>query len=52
VKGEWLMSRGDNKFTARVRNVLSLSQQAAQRFQQNYIGPEHLLLGLLRSGRG
>jgi ATP-dependent Clp protease ATP-binding subunit ClpC len=34
------------------RKVLSLSQEEAQRFNHNYIGTEHLLLGLVREGDG
>jgi excisionase family DNA binding protein len=41
-----------NKFTDRARKVLSLAQEEAQRFQHNYIGTEHLLLGLVREGDG
>jgi ATP-dependent Clp protease ATP-binding subunit ClpC len=41
-----------DKFTERARNVLSLAQEEAQRFQHNYIGTEHLLLGLVREGEG
>jgi ATP-dependent Clp protease ATP-binding subunit ClpA len=41
-----------SKFTERARKVLSLSQAEAQRFQHNYIGTEHLLLGLVREGEG
>ena len=41
-----------NKFTERARRVLSLAQEEAQRFQHNYIGTEHLLLGLVREGEG
>ena len=40
------------KFTERARKVLSLAQDAAQRFNHNYIGTEHLLLGLVREGDG
>ncbi len=40
------------KFTERARKVLSLAQEEAQRFQHNYIGTEHLLLGLVREGEG
>ena len=39
-------------FTQRARKVLSLAQEEAQRFQHNYIGAEHLLLGLVREGEG
>ena len=41
-----------DKFTERARKVLSLAQEEAQRFQHNYIGTEHLLLGLVREGDG
>src|SRR5947209_20029981 len=41
-----------DKFTERARKVLSLAQEEAQRFQHNYIGTEHLLLGLLREDEG
>jgi len=41
-----------NRFTDRARNVLTLAQDEAQRFDHNYIGTEHLLLGLVRDGDG
>ena len=41
-----------DKFTNRSRKVLSLSQEEAQRLRHNYIGTEHLLLGLIREGDG
>src|SRR5207245_11040239 len=41
-----------DKFTERARKVLQLAQEEAQRFQHNYIGTEHLLLGLVREGEG
>src|SRR5256712_5131947 len=41
-----------DKFTERARRVLSLAQEEAQRFQHNYIGTEHLLLGLIRESEG
>ncbi len=41
-----------DKFTERARKVLALSQEEAQRLQHNYIGTEHLLLGLVREGEG
>jgi ATP-dependent Clp protease ATP-binding subunit ClpA len=41
-----------DKFTERARRVLSLAQEEAQRYQHNYIGTEHLLLGLVREGEG
>ncbi len=45
------MDRFD-KFTDRARKVLTLAQDEAQRFNHNYIGTEHLLLGLVREGDG
>lgn len=41
-----------DRFTERARKVLSLAQEEMQRFQHNYIGTEHLLLGLVREGEG
>ena len=41
-----------DKFTARARKVLTLAQEEATRFNHNYIGTEHLVLGLLREGEG
>lgn len=41
-----------DKFSQRARTVLALAQEEAQRFQHNYIGTEHLLLGLVREGEG
>ena len=41
-----------DKFTQRARKVLSLAQEEAQRFNHNYIGTEHILLGLVREGDG
>ncbi len=40
------------KFSEPARKVLSLAQEEAQRFHHNYIGTEHLLLGLVREGEG
>jgi ATP-dependent Clp protease ATP-binding subunit ClpC len=40
------------KFTERARKVLSLSQEEAQSFNHDYIGTEHILLGLVREGEG
>lgn len=40
------------RFTQRARKVLSLAQEEAERLQHNYIGTEHLLLGLLREDGG
>ncbi|CCF84664.1 Clp protease N-terminal domain-containing protein [Nitrolancea hollandica] len=40
------------KFTERAREVLRYAQEEAQRLNHTYIGPEHLLLGLVREGDG
>jgi ATP-dependent Clp protease ATP-binding subunit ClpC len=40
------------KFSERARRVLSLAQEEAQRFNHNYIGTEHILLGLSRETNG
>ena len=41
-----------DKFTERAKKVLVYAQDEATRFNHNYIGTEHLLLGLLREGEG
>jgi len=46
------MSSRFEKFTERARKVLTLAQEEAQRFNHNYIGTEHVLLGLVREGEG
>jgi len=46
------MAEKFDKFTDRARKVLTLAQEEAQRFNHNYIGTEHLLLGLVREGDG
>lgn len=46
------MSSRFDKFTERARKVLALAQEEAQRFNHNYIGTEHILLGLIREGSG
>jgi len=40
------------KFSERARRVLSLAQEEAIRFNHNYIGTEHVLLGLIRETEG
>ncbi|MGH2544609.1 MAG: Clp protease N-terminal domain-containing protein, partial [Ardenticatenaceae bacterium] len=40
------------KFSERARRVLSLAQEEAQRFKHNYVGTEHILLGLIRETDG
>ena len=46
------MAEQFEKFTDRARKVLTLAQEEAQRFNHNYIGTEHLLLGLVRENDG
>jgi len=46
------MSSKFEKFSERARKVLTLAQEEAQRFNHNYIGTEHILLGLVREGDG
>ncbi|MBU2009794.1 MAG: ATP-dependent Clp protease ATP-binding subunit [Chloroflexi bacterium] len=46
------MSSRFEKFSERARRVLTLAQEEAQRFNHNYIGTEHILLGLVREGEG
>ena len=41
-----------DKFTERARRVLTLAQEEAHRFNHNYIGTEHILLGLIHEGEG
>ena len=41
-----------DKFTERARLVLRLAQEEAQKLNHNYIGTEHLLLGLIDEGEG
>ncbi len=43
---------GMERFTQRARRVLSLAHQEAERMRHNYIGTEHLLLGLIREEGG
>ncbi|OQX82089.1 MAG: hypothetical protein B6D56_00785 [Candidatus Omnitrophica bacterium 4484_70.1] len=41
-----------NRFTERARKVLVLAKEEARRFNHDYIGTEHILLGLIREGEG
>ena len=43
---------GMDRFTQRARRVLNLAYQEAERMRHNYIGTEHLLLGLIREEGG
>ncbi len=40
------------RFTERARKVVGLAQEEAGRFDHNYIGTEHLLLGLVKEEDG
>lgn len=42
----------NNQFTQRVSDIIMYSKEEANRLRNNYIGPEHLLLGLIREGEG
>ena len=42
----------DNNFSQRVRDIMAYSREEAERLQNNYIGPEHLMLAILREGDG
>ncbi len=46
--GEGMMSN----FTPRAQQVLALARKEADRFNHNYVGTEHLLLGLIKLGQG
>src|SRR5689334_13048533 len=41
-----------NNFTPRAQQVLSLARKEADRFHHNFVGTEHLLLGLVALGQG
>jgi ATP-dependent Clp protease ATP-binding subunit ClpC len=41
-----------NRFTERARKVIVYAKEEARRFNHDYIGTEHLLLGLIREGEG
>jgi ATP-dependent Clp protease ATP-binding subunit ClpC len=42
----------ENRFSDKLKEVLSYSKEEAERLGNNFIGPEHLMLGLLREGDG
>jgi len=48
MRGETMFER----FTDRARKVMALANQEAQRFNHEYIGTEHILLGLVKEGSG
>ena len=41
-----------NNFTSRVQKVIRYSKEEAMRLGHDYIGTEHLLLGILKEGEG
>lgn len=42
----------NNNFSQKVRDIMAYSREEAERLQNNYIGPEHLMLAILRDGNG
>ena len=42
----------NNQFTQRASDIIMYSKEEANRLRNSYIGPEHLLLGLIREGEG
>src|ERR1700693_3460421 len=46
------MSEEMNNFTPRAQQVLALARKEADRFNHNFVGTEHLLLGLIKLGQG
>jgi ATP-dependent Clp protease ATP-binding subunit ClpC len=51
-KGNAVVSNDDIAFTPRAKKVLELAVEEARRFNHNYIGTEHILLGLVKEGEG
>jgi ATP-dependent Clp protease ATP-binding subunit ClpC len=51
-KGDGDFDSGMKMLTPRSRQALVLAQKEAVRFNHDYVGPEHLLLGILRIGQG
>jgi len=49
---EGKVTRMFERFTDRARKVMALANQEAQRFNHEYIGTEHILLGLVKEGSG
>ena len=56
MRDEWPIHEGTifmyERFTDRARKVMQLANQEAQRFNHEYIGTEHVLLGLIKEGSG
>jgi len=51
-RGERVSTVGETGLTAKAKKVIELAIDEARHFGHNYIGTEHLLLGLLREGEG
>ncbi len=51
-KGNYQQEVGEMTFTPRAKKVLELASQEASRLGQNYIGTEHVLLGIIKEGSG
>lgn len=49
-RGEYISM--NNQFSQRVSDIITYSKEEANRLRNSYIGPEHLLLGMLRDGGG
>ena len=47
-----MSQKGLERFTDRARKIMALANQEAQRLNHEYIGTEHILLGLLKEGSG
>ncbi len=47
-----MMNNFNDRFTAKAKNALQAAQDSARELGHNYIGSEHLLIGLLREGSG
>src|SRR3954465_8306848 len=51
-RGKSEMATMYERFTDRARKVMQLANQEAQRLNHEYIGTEHILLGLVKEGSG
>ncbi len=47
-----MSDEGMSNFTPRAQQVLALARKEADRFNHNFVGTEHLLLGLIKLGQG
>jgi ATP-dependent Clp protease ATP-binding subunit ClpC len=50
--GPSTVTKGDKPYTSRAKKVLELAMEEARNLDHNYVGTEHLLLGLLRESEG